>query len=202
MEMVEQQRQKIILIVVLALLIVVGSFYSFWQKNPVSDSMTSGEVLAKSVKNAEEKPNEIMAYVSGAVYQPGVFKLPHNARVIDLINRAGGLTLDADGEKINMAQLVKDGMHVNVVSKVPSASSSIGGNAPVITGKTPGGNIVNINTADKNALDTLPGVGPALAERIIEYRQANGSFSEIEGLRKVSGFGGSKFEKVKDKITI
>ena len=198
--MVEQQRRKIILIVVLALLIVVGSFYSFWQKNSVSDN--SGEVLAKSVKNSEEKPNEIMAYVSGAVYQPGVFKLPHNARVIDLVNRAGGLTLDADGEKINMAQLVKDGMHVNVVSKVPGASSSSGVNTSLPAGKMPTGNIVNINTADKNALDTLPGVGPALAERIIQYRQTNGSFSEIEELKKVSGFGASKFEKIKDKITI
>lgn len=198
----EEQRRKVIFIVVLALLIVAGSFYSFWQKNSVSDSVTSGEVLAKGAKVADEKPSEIIVYISGAVNKPGVFKLAHHGRVIDVVNLAGGLTLEADGEKTNMAQLLKDGMHIHVANKVTVSPG--GGKVPVSTstGTGVGSNVININTADKSALDTLPGVGPALAERIIEYRQSNGSFSEIEGLKKVSGFGASKFEKMKDKITI
>lgn len=196
----EEQRRKIIFIVILALLIVAGSFYSFWQKNSVDEHATAGEALAKGTKVADEKPNEIIVYISGAVNKSGVFKLSHNARVIDVVNMAGGLTMDADGEKTNMAQLLKDGMHIHVASK--AVSSSNGGDLPVNSGKGVGSNVVNINTADKSALDTLPGVGPALAERIIQYRQTNGSFSEIEGLKKVPGLGASKFEKMKDKITI
>ena len=199
--MTNEQRRKIMLIVALALLIVAGSFYSFWQKNSVIDSGVSGEVLAKGAKVADEKPNEIIVYISGAVNKPGVFKLRHNARVIDVVNLAGGLTMEADGDKINMAQLLKDGMHINVISKVPAGQG--GGSGPSNTiNKGAVVNLININTADKSALDTLPGVGPALAERIMEYRQTNGSFSEIEGLKKVPGFGASKFEKLKDKITI
>jgi competence protein ComEA len=205
---VGEQSRKIIFIVGLAILIVGGSFYSFWQKSSVNDSITAGEALAKGTKEQkerEEKSSEIMVYISGAVYRPGVFKVHHNARIIDVVNLAGGLSLEADVTKINMAQLVKDGMHIHVVAK-PTVNSS-GGSSPSDTGKvaTSGGKgqgIVNINTADKNALDALPGIGPALAERIVEYRQNNGTFSEIEGLRKVPGVGASKFEKLKDKITI
>lgn len=196
----EEQRRKIIFIVVLALVIVVGSFYSFWQKNSVADSGPSGEVLAKGAKTTDEKTNDIVVYISGAVNKPGVFKLTHNARVIDVVNMAGGLTLEADGAKTNMAQLLKDGMHINVANK-PTTSMG-GGSVPLNASKGLGNGIININTADKSALDTLPGVGPALAERIIEYRQTNGNFSEIEGLKKVQGLGASKFEKLKDKITI
>lgn len=198
--MVEEQRGKVIFIIALAFLIVIGSFYSFWQKNSVSDQVSSAEVLAKETKDKEEKPNEIIVYISGAVNKPGVFKLAHNARVIDLVTMAGGLTTEADVTKINMAQMVKDGMHINVVAKMLSVQS--GGVLSANTGKVQGNNIININTADKSALDTLPGVGPVLAEKIIEYRQTNGSFSDTEGLKKVPGLGGSKFEKLKDKITI
>ena len=149
-----------------------------------------------------------MVYISGAVNKAGVFKVNHNARVIDVVNMAGGLTMEADGEKINMAQLLKDGMHIHVTYKSVSSPSN-GGNVPVnssssssSSSKWGGGNVININTADKSALDTLPGVGPALAERIIEYRQTKGSFNEIEDFKKVPGIGDSKFEKLKDKITI
>lgn len=196
----EEQRRKIIFIVVLALVIVAGSFYSFWQKNSVSDQVTTGDVMAKGNRGNEEKNNEIVVYVSGAVNKPGVFKLKHNARIIDLVNLAGGLTTEADVTKTNMAQVLKDGMHVHVVAKVVNNSPG-GGNLPTNTGKGLGG-MVNINTADKSTLDTLPGVGPALAERILEYRQTNGYFTEIEDLKKVPGVGTSKFEKMKDKITI
>jgi len=193
---VGEQRKKIIFIVILGILIVIGSFYSFWQKTAVSESTSSGEVLAKG---AEEKAREMIVYISGAVNKPGVFKVFHNARVIDLVTMAGGLTQDADVSKINMALLVKDGMHIHVVAK-PVVQS--GGELFVNASKVKVNSKININTADKNELDTLPGVGPSLAERILEYRQTNGSFSDIEDLKKVTGIGPSKFEKIKDKVTL
>lgn len=200
-----EQGRKLIFIVVLAIVIVVGSFYSFWQKNSVSDSVTAGEVLAKGTKEREEKASEIMVYISGAVQRPGVFKMDHHGRIIDVVTLAGGLTQEADVTKINMAQVLKDGMHIQVVERVVANAS--GGNVPLQGGKGgvntgKGQGMVNLNTADKSVLDTLPGIGPALAERIIEYRQTNGGFTEVEGLKKVPGVGGSKFEKLKDKVTI
>ena len=195
----EQQRQKNIFIVTLAILIVIGSFYSFWQKRSVIESTSSGEVLAKNTQVAEEKTIEIVVYISGAVNKPGVFKLSNHARAVDLVNLAGGLSMEADPSKINMAQQLKDGMHINVAAK---AAVQGGGDALGNSSRVKIGSKVNINTADKIELDTLPGVGPALAEQIMEYRQAKGSFNDLDELKKVPGIGPSKFEKMKDKVTI
>ena len=194
-----EKRGKIMFIVLLGLVIVIGSFYSFWQKTAVSESTSSGDVLAKGARVTEEKSSEIVVYISGAVNKPGVFKMPNHARVIDLVTAAGGLALEADVSKINMAQLVKDGMHIHVAARPVVLS---GGDTLAAVSKGKVDTKININTADKNELDALPGIGPSLAERILEYRQANGSFSDIDELKKVTGIGPSKFEKLKDKITL
>lgn len=191
-----ENSKKALFIIVLAILIVAGSFYSFWQKHSVNESVTTGEVLAKERK--EEKIAEAVVYISGAVNKPGVYRLPNHARTIELVTAAGGLALEADVSKINLAQLLKDGMHIHVPVK---AVDQGGGDAPS-SSKVRAGGKININTADKAELDRLPGVGPALAENIIEYRQANGGFNDMEGLKKVPGIGNSKFEKLKDKITL
>jgi len=198
-KVVGEQRGKIMFIVILGMLIVAGSFYSFWQKTSVSESTSSGEALAKGAKGVEEKTSEIIVYISGAVNKPGVVKLPNNARVIDLVTIAGGLAPEADVSKINMAQLLKDGMHINVVAKSVVLG---GGEVLVNAGKVKVNTKININTADKSELDTLPGIGPSLAERILEYRQTNGGFTDIEELKKVTGIGPSKFDKIKEKVTL
>jgi len=195
---VVEQKNKLLFIVMLAVLIVAGSFYSFWQKSSVHESVSSNEVMTKNISVSEEKNSEIFVYISGAVHKPGVFKALPNARVFDIVAMAGGLTPGADVAKINMAQGVKDGMHIHVLEMAAAQINNTVANSSKL--KT--GNLVNINSADKSELDTLPGVGPALAERIIEYRQANGSFSDIDELKKVPGIGSSKFEKIKEKITI
>ncbi|GMB00790.1 ComEA family DNA-binding protein [Pelosinus sp. IPA-1] len=195
-----EQRNKLLFIVMLAVLIVAGSFYSFWQKSSISASTSSSEALAKSAPISEEKNSEIFVYISGAVHNPGVFKASQNARVFDIVAMAGGLTSDADVTKINMAQSVKDGAHLHVVERAIVQGNNVA--AGLNKSKVGGSNTVNINTAEKNELDALPGVGPALAERIIEYRQTNGSFKDIDELKKVPGIGSSKFEKMKEKISI
>ncbi len=193
------QRNKLLFIVMLAVLIVAGSFYSFWQKGSVSDSTSSSEAIAKNPSISEEKSSEIFVYISGAVHKPGVFKAPSNARVFDIVAMAGGLTVEADVAKTNLAQSVKDGMHIHVVDKplISNDNTMTAG-----SGKAKIGNKVNINHANKSELDTLPGVGPALAERIIEYRQTNGSFRDIDELKSIPGIGSSKYEKIKEKISI
>lgn len=193
-----EQKNKLLFIVMLAVLIVAGSFYSFWQKSSVQDAVSSSEVMRKSTPASEEKNSEIFVYISGAVHKPGVFKALPNARVFEIVAMAGGLTPEADVAKINMAQIVKDGMHLHVVELATAQSNGTLANVSKIKSD----NKVNINSADKSELDGLPGVGPALAERIIEYRQKNGSFSDIDDLKKVPGIGSSKFEKMQEKITI
>ena len=200
----EENGKKLIFIIGLASLIVAGSFYSFWQKNSVNDSVSTADVVVKESKAKEEKASEIVVYISGAVNKSGVFKLPNHARMIDLVTLAGGLASEADVSKINLAQLLKDGMHVHVAAKNVMQG---GGNGSYNVeksniGKLNTGTQININTADKNELDSLPGVGPALAERIMEYRQTNGTFNDLEELKKVPGIGPSKFEKLKEKITL
>jgi len=193
-----EQRNKLLFIVMLAILIVAGSFYSFWQKNTVAEVVSSDDVAAKNDFRQPEQSDEIFVYISGAVNKPGVFKASPNARVFDIVAMAGGLTDEADRAKTNLAQSIKDGMHIHVVDKLPVSNEH---SATTGTTKTKVGNKVNINHADKSELDTLPGVGPALAERIIEYRQTNGSFTSIDELKNVPGIGSSKFEKMKEKIT-
>jgi competence protein ComEA len=140
--------------------------------------------------------------VSGAVNKPGVVKLPEKARVVDAVNLCGGVLASADAGKINMAQALKDGMQIVVPERLAENSS---GNEVQSKAAVPAGsssNLININTADAKELDRLPGVGPAMAQRIIEYRTTSGAFQAIEDLKKVHGMGGAKFEKLKDKVSL
>ena len=127
------------------------------------------------------------------------------ARVADAVNACGGLSPEADGEAINMAQAVKDGQQIRVPAKGAQKAAANGATAAKAGGSANSadtGGLVNINTADEKALDTLPGVGPATAQKIIEYRENEGAFQSPEDIMKVRGIGKAKYEKMKDKITI
>lgn len=186
-------KKKVVFIVVLAVLIVGGSFYGYWQKNTVTESAAS-----TSVRTSQLVSPEVVVYVSGAVNRPGVVKVSENARVVDVINAAGGLLPGADTSKINLAQPVKDGMHIDVPAK-PAAS----GQAEVASVAASAKNAkININTASQQELDKLSGIGPALAERIVKYREEKGAFKEITELKNVPGIGESKFNRLKDQVTL
>ena len=140
---------------------------------------------------------KISVYVSGQVKNISVVELEDtgNLRFVDAVNKAGGLTDLADTQAVNLAAPLTDGQHVHIPTKEIfqqetnfSASSS--------------SELVNINTADIDRLATLKGIGPALAERIIEYREQNGGFKSIDEIKNVRGIGQKKFDAFKDKITI
>ncbi len=141
--------------------------------------------------------DKIVVYVTGAVNNPGVIELPAGSRIIDAVNKCGGMNESADPENINMAQKATDGSQIKIPDKSNTANTA--GNAPAASDKS---GRININTADEAELDKLPGVGPAMAKRIIEYRQGNGKFQNTEDLKKVRGIGDSKYTALKDKITI
>jgi competence protein ComEA len=151
---------------------------------------------------------EIIVYVSGAIEFPGTYSLPAGSRVGDALEAAGGTTARADASRLNLAARLDDGEQVEVPEKVGQAqgqgSGSSSGNS-VLSGPTPGapsGSLVNINTATLEELDTLPGIGPATAQKIIEYRDANGPFQALEEIMNVPGIGPATFERIKDLITL
>jgi competence protein ComEA len=149
-----------------------------------------------TVEPATPTPATINVYVSGAVRKPDVYVLPVHAIVKDAITAAGGATTEADLDRINLATRLADQMQVYVPRK--------GEAAPPQSGSAPGAatDKININTASAEELDKLPGIGPAIAKAIIDYRTANGPFKQIEDINAVKGIGDALFEKIKDQITV
>jgi competence protein ComEA len=197
-----RRRRKIIAAIALAVLCI--SFYGWWRKTRPVENVT---VLQQSevAEAARKSRTEMVVYVSGMVGHPGLLKVQPGARALDAVNVAGGLLPGADIAKINLAQPVRDGMQIHVPGR-PQEQTSVGVNSYQVDAKAPGAATtaeakININTADAAGLDKLPGVGPALAARIIEYRKTNGLFADGEALKKVPGVGPTKYEKLKQKIT-
>ena len=153
---------------------------------------------------APVKESEIVVYVAGAVNRPGVVQLAEGARAKDAVDACGGFLPTADTNGVNLAQKLKDGMQVTVPEKSPQGTAVQGAAAGAQAGTAkplPGG-MVNINTADEKELDKLPGIGPAMAKRIVEYRTENGAFQSPEEIKRVKGIGDAKYEKMKDKIVL
>jgi competence protein ComEA len=150
-----------------------------------------------------------VVYVCGAVKRPGIYRLAPGARLADAVAQAGGALGNADLEQLNLAQPVVDGMKIDVPGKghslAETGAESLAGDvsqprSPHRGGhnrhKLQPGQTLNINTATQTELTQLPGVGPGLARRIVEYRTANGPFQTIDDLQNVSGIGPSKFAKL------
>ena len=144
-----------------------------------------------------ERP--VIVYITGAVPRPGVFALPKNARVQDAISAAGGFLAEAEKSQINLAALVEDGEKLDVPF-IEGASPILATPGPTVVAVTT--ELININTASLEELDTLPGIGPSLAQRIIDYREENGPFISPEDVINVPGIGAGNYERFKDLITV
>ena len=143
----------------------------------------------------EKEPIKIVVYVVGEVNEPGIFEVKDGTRVHEVLEMAGGVTDDADVTRLNLAKVLADEEKINVPKRVvlqETSDSEVG---------TQNG-LVNINTANVDTLTTLSGIGKSTAQKIISYRSENGYFDTIEDIMKVSGIGESKFEAIKDNITI
>lgn len=157
----------------------------------------------------------IAVHVIGAVPRPGLYEFAEGARIQDAIDAAGGLLTSADVNTINLAALLEDGQQLTIPYKPgeePVAGNPSSGDEPLTlpgaeTPASPGAgendnDLVNINTASLEELDNLPGIGPTIAQRIVDYRTENGPFATIEDILNVSGVGPSTFDQIKDLITV
>lgn len=147
--------------------------------------------------SADENINkQIQVHVAGEVNKPGVYKLDEGSRIMDAVNAAGGFTDKADKNSLNLAKTLEDGVQI-MINSIDSALQNT-----TTQGSTQNNGKININLADLSQLQTLNGVGPATAQKIIDYRNANGKFKTIEDIKKVSGIGEKTYEKFKDQICV
>ena len=150
------------------------------------------------------EPPVVVLHVLGAVVEPGIVELPPGSRVVDAIAAAGGPTDAADLAAVNLARLVADGeqLRLPAVGEAPAAGAPGSGGAGA---GSPGGAVdgrININTADAAGLEQLPGVGPAIAARIIAWREQNGPFRSVDELTAVSGIGEKTLDGLRDQATV
>jgi competence protein ComEA len=146
-----------------------------------------------------EVPQPIKVHVTGAVKNSGVYELPPGSILKDALTAAGGVTDAAAVDKMNLAAKLNDGQQVIVGESVTAASTNLTASAQLSNNPT---TLVNINTATLDQLQSLPKVGAVTAQRIIEYRTKNGSFTRIEDLQKVSGIGDATYASLAPLITV
>lgn len=191
-------------------LVVIAALVFFGTKGESEEIVLKqgGENVESIEHSGEEKTgdtpeealimNQYVVDISGCVKKPGVYQIEEGARLYQLIELAGGLTKEADTEIINQAEVLFDGQKVLIPEK-SSADGSADDKLPA--GITSDGKI-NLNLADEQTLQEIPGVGPATAEKILTYRENHGRFSKIEDIQNVDGIGAKTFEKIKDMITV
>jgi competence protein ComEA len=146
----------------------------------------------------------ILIHVLGAVAKPGLVALDEGARVADAISAAGGLRADADPAELNLAAVLADGSQIVIGTKgAPRGEVRVGpSNAVPGSGSTTAGVLVDLNTATLDQLDTLPGVGPVLAQSIIDYRTKHGRFTKIEELQEVDGIGSKTYAQIAPHVRV
>jgi competence protein ComEA len=189
---------SIFILLLLAVFLVVGIVinkpknYKYNEEDIFVDSLPN-----ETVEKAETK--RITVYIKGEVNKPGVYSLKSGSIVEDLIKLAGGLTLEANPDsKLNLAKKLRDEDYIYVDKKqdpgaVPASAAVYGSS---------GSDRINLNTATLSELDTIPGVGPVTAQKIIDYREKHGDFSALEDLKKVGGIGDKTLEKFRDMVDI
>jgi competence protein ComEA len=186
---------------------------------PRVEATVPGQLLAGDFSSsaplqaASPPPSDIAVYVCGDVRRPGVYRFGSNLRVADGIARAGGALPDADLEQLNLAQPLNDAMKIDVPKKGEHIAADVSFGAALAPGpayahrrasrhggrsshKLQPGQTLDVNTASESELTSLPGVGPGLAKRIVDYRTDNGPFQSVDDLQNVSGIGASKFDRM------
>lgn len=218
------KKQKIIIFTIACLTIII-SFYLINNRNNEFEELTEGieenniSNITNESKIGEQNTNKIKIHISGAVNKEGLIELDKESRIDDAIEKAGGLKEDANIDNINLAYKIEDGMKIHIPTNseiekqktkenevtvennyIISSSGINNSNSKNDKQKETSNTKININKASQEELETLPGIGPTTALKIINYRNEKGKFSSIEEIKEVSGIGEAKFNKIKDLI--
>jgi competence protein ComEA len=190
-------------------------------RNLLNTDSDSGARAAKEVYKTEAQNQQALVderwvlYVTGSVKNPGVYELPADARVFQLVEAAGGLTATADKVAVNLAARLQDGDHLHVprIGEASTVDTSRTANAQdrqrndaaaknQKSNKNPPSRRIDLNTASASELQTLPGIGPAMSERIIQYRNKNGRFKRVSDLINVTGIGAKRLESIEPFLVV
>lgn len=217
------KKQKIIFFIILSIMIGVIIYYIYstlYSNNYYISSdnniLNQYELIESSnssnnidySNNNNSNTSNIVIYICGAVKENKVVTLKENSRICDAIDAAGGLTNDADLTTINLAYILEDGEKIYIPKKgeiTPIEASTTNSQTSSnlnYSSSSQKNNKININKATQTELETIPGIGPSTALKIINYREENGNFKNIEDIKNVSGIGDSKYEKIKNYISI
>ena len=223
----KKTNKKIVVYIIIISVIALIIYEIAIKKENLIENITDINTIETSeedeTKEQEEVDitKEIMVYITGEVKNPGIYELEENSRIKDVIEKAGGLKETADITDINLATILQDEDKITIPSKEEnkqekqntekiqsnkqSKTTEKSQNTTSISTNTTGKNQntkVNINTATQTELETLPGIGPSTASKIVSYRKENGKFKSIEEIKKVNGIGESKYKKIKELIKV
>jgi len=189
--MLEISRQQLVVYAAALLAVaLIGARYLKSEREPPAQARAAPVKVARSKGSAAA-----VVHVVGAVRRPGVYRLPAWSRLAAALRRAGGATGRADLQGVNLAAKVSDGQQVIVPARVAGASGAAGAAVAATPGQP-----VSLNNATVEQLDELEGIGPATAQKILDYRQEHGGFSSVEDLKEVSGIGPKRYESLKEQV--
>ena len=202
------RRGHVAVVVALLVLALLGAGLMVLRDRPTRERVTPPADRAAVVSSGTPSPPPgtaspeptLVIHVAGKVRRPGVIRLPQGSRVIDAVTASGGAASGVDLAGLNLARPLTDGEQVLVgVTPPPGSATTIG---PAGAGAGPSGGIVDLNSASAEQLEELPGVGPVLAQRILEFRTSNGRFTSVDELREVTGIGERTFADLQDRVIV
>ncbi len=205
MEILSKKQKIIVVILIIFMCLIIGYYFiNKTQKNDYSGL----ETIAEEKKSEEEiiEEDKIVVHITGEVENEGIIELEKGARISDAIEKAGGTTEEANIADVNLAYSLKDGQKIKIPNINEEDDEQIikeeAGEDIIIEGDNKKEEKININTANQTELETLSGIGPSTALKIINYKKEHGKFNNIEDIKNVPGIGESKFENIKEYICV
>lgn len=195
-------------VAIAASVIILGAAAVFSVIRATSSEQLSGDTLQVDATGGSVAPTiaelSVTVHLVGAVSRPGVYEFSEGSRVHDAVTKAGGLTDDAAANALNLARILVDGEQIIIPTEaeVAAMSATQSQSVEAVPGSGNAGSVINLNTATLEQLDTLPGIGPALAQRILDWRSANGGFGSVDQLGEVSGIGSKLFDRLRSLVTV